>query len=93
MYEIGTIKLVWYSDKDFKIINSLMFNTVEDALVYAKNLSNFMVMKLINNDADFYKWEILEYGDFNKYKGGMLIQKYMLPILISSIVLYFILKK
>ena len=93
MYNNGTIKLVWYSENNSKIINSLMFSSLNEALKYSKNLSNFMIMKLMNNEEDFYTWEILEYGDYNKYNFGMLIKKYMLPVLIGSIVLYFIFKK
>tara|TARA_R110000823_G_scaffold210295_2_gene340716 strand:+ start:891 stop:1172 length:282 start_codon:yes stop_codon:yes gene_type:complete len=93
MYNIGTIKLVWYSNNDYKVINSLMFNSVNEALIYSKNLSNFMIMKLTSNEADFYKWEVLEYGDFNKYKSGMFINKYFFAVLIISFIGFILIKK
>ena len=36
---------------------------------------DFMIMKLIQNEGDNYKWEVLPYGDYSSYNYGMKISK------------------
>lgn len=73
-YKVGKIKLTWINPQDYKVLESKMFDTQEEAL---KNLpsniepNNYLLFKLISRDGDFYKWELLDGGRSKEYISGM----------------------
>ena len=73
-YELGTIKLTWINPTDYRILESKMFDSVEDAL---KNIptnikkNQFMIFKLIKTDGTAYEWKLLPYGIHNDFVRSM----------------------
>lgn len=73
-YNEGTIKLTWIDPNDYMILNSKMFNSVQEAL---RNLpkgidpQNFLIFKLIKTDGNYYEWQLLDYGRSKEYVSGM----------------------
>lgn len=75
-YQEGTIKLTWIKPSDYTILNSKMFDSVEDALISAKDMklgTDFLIMKLKETDGNQYQWVVLPYGDYKPYVTGMKI--------------------
>ena len=71
MYEKGTVKLTWIDPNDYSILDSGMYNSVEEALADSKGKKNFMVFQLKERKGDTYSWQLLPYGKYNEYVGGM----------------------
>jgi hypothetical protein len=73
-YKIGTIKLTWIDPKDYTILESKMFNSVDEAL---KNIpsevkeNEFMMFELIKTDGNSYEWKLLPYGIHKRFVQGM----------------------
>lgn len=77
-YKEGTIKLTWIDPKDFTVLNSDMFNTVEDAVESAKNRGlgkDYLIMKLVKTNGKRYEWILLNEGEYSRYITGMKISK------------------
>lgn len=75
-YKKGTIKLTWIDPKDYKKLNSRMFNSVNEAL---KNLpeskgNNWLIFQLNTTDGNNYTWDLLPYGKYKGYENGMKIR-------------------
>jgi hypothetical protein len=68
-YKIGTIKLTWINPKNYTILQSKMFDSVEVALqnipTYIKK-DEYMIFELIETDGVSYKWKLLPYGYFEE---------------------------
>lgn len=75
MYKIGTIKVAWINPNNYDELSSTMYSSLSDAINATKDKSDFMIMKLIQNEGDSYKWEVLPYGDYRSYNYGMKISK------------------
>lgn len=77
MYSKGTIKLVWIPEDNYSLMESKMFDSVTEALNYAKAVgrTDFMLMSLIQTKDHYYQWRVLPYGSFTGYKLGMSIFK------------------
>lgn len=75
MYKKGTIKVAWISKNDYNELNSMMFNSLKDALEYVKGKDDYMIMELVENNGDYYKWKVLPYGNYRSYNYGMIISK------------------
>jgi hypothetical protein len=75
MYKIGTIKVAWINPNNYDELSSTMYSTLSDALDATKSKKDFMIMELIENQGDFYKWKVLPYGDYRSYNYGMKISK------------------
>tara|TARA_R110001606_G_C15120302_1_gene621992 strand:- start:194 stop:496 length:303 start_codon:yes stop_codon:yes gene_type:complete len=75
MYKIGTIKVAWINPNNYDELSSTMYSSLSDAINATKDKSDFMIMKLIQNEGDSYKWEVLPYGDYKSYNYGMKISK------------------
>jgi hypothetical protein len=71
MYEVGTIKLTWIDPKDFTILESSMFNTIEDALENVGDRKDWMIFKLEDVEGDSYKWKLQPYGSYKSFVNGM----------------------
>lgn len=72
-YKAGTIKVAWYDKSNSDVMMSEMFDNIEEAVQFGKSKGNFMLMKLTDQTGDYYKWEVLPYGDYSKYNYGMAI--------------------
>jgi hypothetical protein len=72
-YKIGTIKLTWINPKNYKILESKMFNSVSEALanIPASKGNNWLVFELSETDGKKYKWKLLPYGKHKVYVNGM----------------------
>ncbi len=73
-YKEGTIKLTWINPKDYRILESRMFNSVDEALSnLPKDIkpNNFLVFRLIKTDGTRYTWELLDMGRSKEYINGM----------------------
>jgi hypothetical protein len=78
MYKIGTIKVAWINKDNFNELNSLMFENLKDALSYTQDKSDYMIMELIEQNDNYYKWKVLPYGNYRSYHYGMVISKNIL---------------
>jgi hypothetical protein len=73
-YKLGTIKLTWINPSDYTILESKMFDSVEEAL---KNVptnikkEDFMIFKLIKTDGTAYEWKLLPYGNHSEFVRSM----------------------
>jgi hypothetical protein len=73
-YKLGTIKLTWINPSDYTILESKMFDSVDEAL---KNLpsnikkEDFMILKLIKTDGTAYEWKLLPYGNHSDFVRSM----------------------
>ena len=73
-YSKGTIKLTWINPKDNTILESAMYQSVDEAL---KNIpktikkNDFLIFELVSTDGVQYKWKLLPYGRYAQYKYGM----------------------
>lgn len=73
-YKLGTIKLTWINPKDYTILESKMFDSVEQAIQNVpSNIKDneFMIFKLIQTDGTAYKWKLLPYGNYNGFVRSM----------------------
>jgi hypothetical protein len=73
-YGKGTIKLTWINPKDYNILESAMYNSVDEALKnIPKNIkkNDFLIFELVSTDGVEYKWKLLPYGRSSQYKYGM----------------------
>lgn len=73
-YELGTIKLTWINPKDYTILASKMFSSVNEALKsIPKNIKSneFLIFELIKSDGVSYEWKLLPYGLYNRFVQGM----------------------
>ena len=46
MYDVGTIKMTWTENGN---LNSMMYNSVEEALVESSGKKNVLLMKLLSH--------------------------------------------
>ncbi len=89
MYKIGTLKVAWINPNNYNELSSKMYSSLSDALVATKDRSSFMIMKLVENEGDFYKWEVLPYGDYKSYNYGMKISKSLIAkVILGSLMLF-----
>lgn len=66
-YERGTIKVVWL-DKDPERIYSKMFDSVEEATVFTKDLKDFIVFSLVSQEGmETFEWKLLPFGQHSLY--------------------------
>ena len=73
-YKLGTLKLTWINPTDYTILESKMFDSVEEAL---KNIpanikkNQYMIFKLVKSDGVAYEWKLLPYGIQKDFVSGM----------------------
>ena len=73
-YKKGTIKLTWINPKDYTILESKMFDSVDEALKnIPKNIKreDYMIFKLIKTDGTAYQWKLLPYGNHSEFIRSM----------------------
>lgn len=81
MYKNGTIKLTWINPKDYSILESTMYNTLEEAVANSKDKNNFLIFELISSEGEKYSWKLLPYG---KYKAFLMELKYRDSMLVKG---------
>jgi hypothetical protein len=73
-YKLGTIKLTWINPSEYTILESKMFDSVDEAIKnIPTNIKNdeYMIFKLIKTDGTAYEWKLLPYGNHNDFVRGM----------------------
>jgi len=73
-YNEGTIKLTWINPKNYKILESSMHKTIEEAkLSLPSNIEKeqYLLFELISTDGNSYKWKLLDGGRSSEYIQGM----------------------
>ncbi len=73
-YKLGTIKLTWINPKNYTILASKMFSSVDEALKsIPKNIksNDFLIFELIKTDGVSYEWKLLPHGLYNRFVQGM----------------------
>lgn len=74
-YSPGTIKLTWIDPNNYKILNSQMFGSVQDALNNTDQIeslgNNWLIFELVQTDGQKYQWKVLPYGKHKGYVNGM----------------------
>lgn len=89
MYKEGTIKVAWINPNNFNELSSTMYSDLSSALQATKSKKDFMIMKLIENKGDYYKWSVLPYGDYKSYNYGMEISKSpIIKVVLGSLIFY-----
>ena len=68
--EDGVIKVAWIDSATPDIMESKMFDSIEDAIKYAEGKS-FLIFELEDSHDDYYKWSLLPYGMYDKYKTAL----------------------
>jgi len=76
MYPLGTLKVVWVED-NVEYLSSDMFkpNQISQAVAYGKTKGAFMIMELISQQKDLYRWKVLPYGKYKEYLAGVGLSK------------------
>lgn len=74
MYDKGTIKLTFLSPNDYTVLESAMYDTVEQALEKAKGVKDFLIFRLDEVVGDAYKWKMLPYGSSQQFLSGVKIK-------------------
>lgn len=89
MYKIGTVKVAWTKNNDINHMESVMFDSLSDALSFVKGKSGYMIMELDKQDKDYYKWKVLPYGKYKSYKYGMVLSESPIVLIgISILAIY-----
>ena len=71
-YSVGTYKLTWIDPKNYEILNSAMFETIEGALSKVpKDNENWLLFRLESTDGINYTWKLLPYGQYKEYINSM----------------------
>jgi len=76
MYPLGTLKVVWVED-NIEYLSSDMFkpDLINQAVAYGKTKGAFMIMELISQKKDLYRWKVLPYGKHKEYLKGVGLSK------------------
>jgi hypothetical protein len=76
MYDIGTIKVAWV-EKNVEYLSSVMFkpDELEEAVAFGEKQGDYMIMQLIKQEGDYYRWRVLPYGRHKEYLKGMKITR------------------
>jgi hypothetical protein len=76
MYPLGTLKVVWVED-NIEYLSSDMFkpDQINQAIAYGKTKGAFMIMELISQQKDLYRWKVLPYGKHKEYLKGVGLSK------------------
>lgn len=73
-YKLGTIKLTWINPSEYTILESKMFDSVDEALQnIPTNIkkNEYMIFELIKTDGTAYEWKLLPYGNHNDFVRSM----------------------
>jgi len=72
MYPIGTLKVAWI-ENNVEYLSSDMFkpNQLDEAVAFGEKQGDYMIMQLIQQSNDYYRWRVLPYGRHKQYLNGM----------------------
>lgn len=76
MYPIGTLKVAWV-EKNPEYLSSDMFppNQLSQAVAFGEKRGDYMIMELISQSKDYYRWKVLPYGNYKQYIRGMKLRR------------------
>jgi hypothetical protein len=76
MYDIGTLKVAWV-EKNVEYLSSEMFkpNELNEAVAFGEQQGDYMLMQLIKQKDNYYRWRVLPYGRHKQYLNGMKITR------------------
>lgn len=76
MYPIGTLKVAWV-EKNPEYLSSDMFapNQLSQAVAFGEKMGDYMIMELISQSKDYYRWKVLPYGNYKQYIRGMKLRR------------------
>lgn len=85
MYALGTLKVAWVEENPL-FLSSLMFapNQLAEADAFGKSKGNYMIMKLVGQNGDTYRWELLPYGEYKGYLNGVKMKRALRDLFESS---------
>jgi hypothetical protein len=66
--DTGTVKVAWLNQQDPDIMESKMYDNLETAVRESEG-KTYMIMELEDQGGDYYKWHILPYGEYEKFRG------------------------
>jgi hypothetical protein len=76
MYPIGTLKVAWV-ESNVEYLSSDMFkpNELDKAVAYGENVGDYMIMQLVSQEKDLYRWRVLPYGNHKQYLSSMRLRR------------------
>ena len=76
MYPLGTLKVAWVED-NVEYLSSDIFkpNELNEAIAYGKKSGDYLIMQLIQQEKDHYRWKVLPYGKYREYLSSVSLQK------------------
>ena len=76
MYPIGTLKVAWVED-NVEYLSSDMFkpNELDKAVAYGEKVGDYMIMQLVAQEKDLYRWRVLPYGNYKQYLSSMRLRR------------------
>lgn len=90
-YPVGTVKLTFLSPDDYWTLNSKMFKSNDEAILYAieNNKKDWLIMKLVATDGNNYQWELQPNGAYRSYTTSMKIKdNFVLKMVLMALMLY-----
>jgi hypothetical protein len=76
MYDLGTLKVVWTED-NIEYLDSDMFKPgeLDEAVKYGQQKGDYMIMQLVGQKKDLYRWRLLPFGTYKQYLKGVKLSK------------------
>lgn len=76
MYPIGTLKVAWV-ESNVEYLSSDMFkpNELDKAVAYGEKVGDYMIMQLVAQEKDLYRWRVLPYGNYKQYLSSMRLRR------------------
>lgn len=72
MYPIGTLKVAWV-EKNPEYLSSDMFGPTQltEAIALGEKKGDYMIMQLVSQSKDYYRWKLMPYGNYKQYLRSM----------------------
>lgn len=72
MYPIGTLKVAWV-EKNPEYLSSDMFAPTQlgAAIALGEKKGDYMIMQLVSQSKDYYRWKVMPYGNYKQYIRSM----------------------
>ena len=76
MYTLGTLKVAWV-ESNVEYLSSDMFkpNELDKAVAYGEKVGDYMIMQLVAQEKDLYRWRVLPYGNYKQYLSSMRLRR------------------
>lgn len=80
----GTIKAAWINEFDSDILESKMYDSIEEAIKDSEG-KEYLIFELEDSEDGHYKWSLLPHGMYKEYKfASILNQKFTLKQLFTK---------